>query len=169
MINWQLSKQDIRWPVSPDRTAGSSLDLPFWSYPPTNYQLLMIAGSSLFLSMIHIKYIMFMSLWTRTIRIVISNWPRTQKFSQFFLKTTGGENFYHGHALVTLYVQFFFFFWSRFDRWVYAENLCSILRVVYFHSWKWQSFVLTCDVFDYILPLNVQDEIHLLSRVFCYS
>ena len=26
MINWQLSKQDIRWPVSPDRTAGSSVD-----------------------------------------------------------------------------------------------------------------------------------------------
>ena len=25
-INWQLSKQDIRWPVSPDRTAGSSVD-----------------------------------------------------------------------------------------------------------------------------------------------
>ena len=26
MINWQLSKQGIRWPVSPDRTAGSSVD-----------------------------------------------------------------------------------------------------------------------------------------------
>ena len=26
MINWQLSKQDIRWPVSPDRSADSSVD-----------------------------------------------------------------------------------------------------------------------------------------------
>ena len=26
VINWQLSKQGIRWPVSPDRTAGSSVD-----------------------------------------------------------------------------------------------------------------------------------------------
>ena len=26
MINWLLSKQDIRWPVSPDRSAGSSVD-----------------------------------------------------------------------------------------------------------------------------------------------
>ena len=26
MINWQLSKQGIRWPVSPDRNAGSSVD-----------------------------------------------------------------------------------------------------------------------------------------------
>ena len=26
VINWQLSKQDIRWPVSPDRIAGSGVD-----------------------------------------------------------------------------------------------------------------------------------------------
>ena len=26
VLNWQPSKQDIRWPVSPDRTAGSSVD-----------------------------------------------------------------------------------------------------------------------------------------------
>ena len=26
MINWQLSKQGIRWPVSPDRIAGSGVD-----------------------------------------------------------------------------------------------------------------------------------------------
>ena len=27
----------------------------------------------------------------------------------------------------------------------------------------------TCDVFNYLFPLNVQNEIQLLSRVFCYS
>ena len=27
MINWHLSKQGIRWPVSRDRIAGSSLQL----------------------------------------------------------------------------------------------------------------------------------------------
>ena len=26
MINWQLSKQDIHWPVSPDRIAGSGVN-----------------------------------------------------------------------------------------------------------------------------------------------
>ena len=51
----------------------------------------MIAGSSLFFSMIHIKYVVFMSLWSRTIRSLISNWSRTRKFSQFF-NTTGGED-----------------------------------------------------------------------------
>ena len=41
LINWQLSKQCIRWPVSPDRVAGSGIDLLsssvfFSSYPLTS-------------------------------------------------------------------------------------------------------------------------------------
>ena len=79
-------------------------------------------------------------------------------------------NFSHqGHALVMLYVQFLYSDWSKFDRWVLAENLCSILNLVYFDSWNRQSFVSTCDVFNCLFPLNAQREIQLLSRVFCYS
>ena len=41
VINWQLSKQDIRWPVSLERIAGSGVDPSrssiFWSYPLTRY------------------------------------------------------------------------------------------------------------------------------------
>ena len=37
------------------------------------YQFQMIAGSSLFFPVIHIKYVVFMSLWPRTIKILISN------------------------------------------------------------------------------------------------
>ena len=48
-------------------------------------------------------------------------------------------------------------------------NLYSILKLVYFDSWSWQSFVSTCDVFNCLFPLDVQNEIQLLSRVFCYS
>ena len=33
----------------------------------------------------------------------------------------------------------------------------------------WQSFVSPCDVFNCLFPLDVQNEIQLLSRVFCYS
>ena len=141
----------------------------FWSYPLTNYQFQMIAGSSLFYPMIHMKYVVFMSLWPRTVKILISNWPRTRKFSHF-CKNKGGKTFsYHGHALVTLYVQFLYSDWSKFDRLVQADKLCSILKVVYFDSWSWQSFVSTCDVFNCLFPLDVQNEIQLLSRVFCYS
>ena len=76
---------------------------------------------------------------------------------------------HQGHALVTLYIQFLCSDWSKFDRWVHAENLCSNLKLVYFDSWSWQSFVSTCDVFNSPFPLNiVQNEIQLLSRVFCY-
>ena len=59
--------------------------------------------------------------------------------------------------------------WSKFDRWVHAENLCSFLNLVYFDSWSWQSFVSTCDVFNCLFPLDVRNEFQLLSGVFCYS
>ena len=69
--------------------------------------------------------------------------------SSSFLKVQAGKTLsYHGHALVTLYVQCLYSDWSKFDRWVYAEKLCSILKVVYFDSWSWQGFVSTCDVFN---------------------
>ena len=114
------------------------------------------------------KYVVFMCC---TIKILISNWPRTRKFSQLLQagKTVAFDFSRHVHALFTLHVQFLCSDWSKFDRWVYAEKLCSILRVVYFDSWSWQSFVSTCDVFNCLFPLEVQNEIQLLSRVFCYS
>ena len=81
-----------------------------------------------------------------------------------------GKTFsYHGHALVTFFVEFLCSDCSKFDRWVHAENLCIILKLVYFDSWSWQSFVSTCDVFNCLFPLDVQNEIQLLSRVFGYS
>ena len=43
-----------------------------------------------------------------------------------------------------------------------------ILKVVYFESWSW-SFESTYDVFNCLFPLDVQNEIQLLSRVFSYS
>ena len=43
---------------------------------------------------------------------------------------------------------------------------CSILKLVYFDSWSWQSFLSTCDVFNCLFPLDVQNEIQLPSGVF---
>ena len=53
------------------------------------------------------------------------------------------------------------------QRWVHTENLCSILNLVYFDSRSWQSFASTCDVFNCLFPLDVQNEIQLLSGVCC--
>ena len=80
----------------------------FWSYSLTNYQFQMITGSSLSFPMIQMKYVVFMSLWPRTIRVLVSNWPRTLKFSQFF-KNTGGEDVFLpwprvGHALRAIFM-----------------------------------------------------------------
>ena len=36
-------------------------------------------------------------------------------------------------------------------------------------SWSWQSFVSSCDVLNCLFPLDVQNEIQLLSRLFCNS
>ena len=44
----------------------------------------MIAGSRLLFLKLHIKYVVFMSVSPRTITILISNWPQTQKLSPFF-------------------------------------------------------------------------------------
>ena len=170
MINWQLSKQDIRWPVSPDCTAGSSVD------PSKSSTFLKLSADKLIVSndrrlksiFSNDSYEMCCVFVTVpcTVKILISNSPRTRKFSQLF-NNTGGKAFsYHGHA-VTLYVQFLYSDWSKFDRWIHAENSYSILKVVYFDSWSWQSFVSTCDVFSCLFPLDVQNEIQLLTRV-CY-
>ena len=112
----------------------------------------MIAGSSLLFSKF-MKYVVFMC---RTIKILISNWPRTRKFSQLLQagKTVAFDFAHHDHALVTLFVQFLCCDWSKFDRWVHAENLCSILNLVYFDSWSWQSFVSTWDVFNCLFKGN---------------
>ena len=40
-------------------------------------------------------------------------------------------DFSHCHALITLYVQFVWSDWSKFDRWVYAENFCSVWKLAY--------------------------------------
>ena len=173
MINWQLSKQGIRWPVSPDRTAGSSVD------PSRSSTFLKLSADKLpvsndrrlkfIFSRIHIKYVglchygpALLGFWFQT--------DLGSENSASFFKSTGRKTLsYHGHTLVRLYVQFLYSDWSKFDRWVHAENLCSILNLVYFDSWSWQSFVSTCDVFNCLFPLDVQNEIQLLSRVFCYS
>ena len=110
----------------------------------------------------------------RTIKILISNWPRKLKFSQFlqagktcqllltFLNkvTRWSRSTSNFHALIGQDLT------GEFKRKIYAA---CILKLVYFDSWSWQSFVATCDVLNSLFPLSVQSEIQLLTRVFCYT
>ena len=70
--------------------------------------------------------------------------------------------------------------WSRSTSNFYAligENLTGeFIRNIYTasgnlftDSWSWQSFVSSCDAFNCLFPLDVKNEIQLLSRFFCYS
>ena len=134
----------------------------------TSFQ--MIAGSSLFF-LNHMKYVVF--YMCRTIKILILNWPRKLKCSQFLQAGKTCQLLLTFLTKVTRWSRstskFLCSDWSKFYRWVHAENLRSILKLVYFDSWSSQRFVSTCDVFNCLFPLNVQNEIQLLSRVLCYS
>ena len=101
-------------------------------------------------------YVVSMSLNSALLRF----WFKTdlgRKNSATYLTIQAVKTFsYHGHSLVVLYVQFLCSDFSKIDRWVYAENLCSILKLVNFDSWSWQSFESTCDFFNCLFPLDVQ-------------
>ena len=90
--NWLHSKVDIcENNVSADQyhlTHPGRVFLEVIRWQVTSFQ--MIAGSSLFFITlkIHLKYVVFMSLWPRTINILSSNWPRTQKSCQLGKNTS---------------------------------------------------------------------------------
>ena len=175
MINWQLSKQGIRWPLSPDRTAGPSVD-------PSR--------SSIFLKLSVDKITSFN--WSQA-QVYFFQWfiwnmlclchygPALLKF--WFQTDLGRENsasflkIQAGRPFLTMDTR-----WSRSASNFYAligQNLTGeFLRKIYAASWK--LFTLTacaeayrvfcqCDVFNCLFPLDVQNEIQPLSRVFCYS
>ena len=76
---------------------------------------------------------------------------------------------HQGHAFVTLYVQFTLWLFKTWEVSSCGKFMQHLETCLYFESWSWQSFVSTCDVFNCLSPPNVQNEIQLLSRVFCYS
>ena len=126
-----------------------------------------MAGSSLFFE----KFIWNMLCLCHYGPALLRFWFQTnlgRESSASYLEIQAGKIFsYQGYALVTLYVQFLCSDWSKFDRWVRAENLCSILKLVY--SWSWQSFVSKLVMFLTVFFHWMYQKRQLLSRVFCYS
>ena len=170
VINWQLSKQGVRWPVSPGRIAGSGVDPSrssiFWSYPLTIYSF--SYDRRLTFTFFKNSYqicCVYVSIAPHYYDFDF-NLTSDVKIQPVFLKDRRGRPLL---TMVTPHVQFLCSDWLKFDRWVHAENLCSSLKVVYFDSWSWQRFESTCDVFSCLFPLDEQNEIQLLSRVFSYS
>ena len=112
------------------------------------------------------KYVVF--YMCRTIKILISNWPRKLKFSQFL---QAGKTCQLLLTFLTKVTR-----WSRSTSNFYAligQNLTGeFMWKIYTASWN--LFILTAEA-DRVLcqlvifQLDVQNEIQLVSRVVCYS
>ena len=92
----------------------TSITWPLFSFEVIRWQI--TSFKWYFFPMIHVKYVVFMSLWPCTIRILISNWSRTRKFSQFF-KSTGGKDLILpwsrvGHALCSIFILWLVKIWQ---------------------------------------------------------
>ena len=154
-----LSKQGIRWPVhlTVSRAQFRPIEVIRWKI--TSFQ--MIAGSTLifFLNSHEICRV-----FCRTIKILISNWPRTRKFSQLLQagKRVAFDFARHEYALVTLFVQFLCCDWSSLTG--------EFMRKIYAASWI--LFTLTAEADRVLCQLvmfltvffhwDVQNEIQLL-------
>ena len=135
VINWQLSKQGICWPVSPGRIAGSGVDpsrsSTFLKLPAEKLLVFKWSQAQVYFFKIYMKYVVFMSLWPRIIKILISNWPRTRKFSQFF-KNTGGEDLFLpwsrvGHPLRPIFMLWLVKIWQVSSIGKFMQHLESCL------------------------------------------
>ena len=128
-INWQLPKQCIRWPVFPDCIAGSgSGSLSFIVVLKSSAEKLLLFKWSL--AQVHcFKWtgIRKLSLWAALLKFLF----QTDLGRENSAREVAFDLSLHGHVLVTLYVQLVCSDWSKYDRWVHAEHLCSILKLVY--------------------------------------
>ena len=59
--------------------------------------------------------------------------------------------------------------WSKFNRWVHSQNICSIWKLVYWQIRLAEVCIILWSVFICLFPLDVQSEMQLLSRFCCYS
>ena len=107
MINWELSKQDIRWLVSPDRIQVEYFfEVIRWQV--TSFQTI---ASSFLLCLCHYGPAL-LTFWFQT--------DLGRENSASYLKMQAGKTDtfhfpHHSHALVTLHVQFLCYDWSNFD------------------------------------------------------
>ena len=163
VISWQLSKQCIHSPVSPDRIADSGIyplsSSTFWNYPLTSYY---------FSNDRRLKYNFLKCMLNKLCSwaVPLKFWFQTDlgvadakiqpafscgESSRFWLFAPWLSV---GHAL-----RLIFMLWlvkiltGEFMRKMYAAsgNLFS-------DSWGWQSFVSTCHVFNCLFPLDVLNE-----------
>ena len=107
---------------------------------------------------------------SRTFKILMSNWPRTQKNSTGFYIYKQGRQSLLTFFTVTRWSgstsNFYVLIGQSLTGEFMRKNLCSVWKLAY---WSWQSFVSSCDVLNCLFLPGVQNEIQLLSQLFCNS
>ena len=141
VINWPgYLPTSITWPYRGLRCRPTKVEYFFEVIRWQVASFEMIAGSSLFFKNSYERCCVYVTMGP-ALFCFQTNLGRENSASYF--KIQAGQTFsYQGHVLVTLYI-WFSSDWSKFDRWVHVENLRSILKLAYFDSWSWQSFVST--------------------------
>ena len=157
----------IAWPYRGLRYRPTEFEC-FLTYPLTGCYFSIIAGSS---------SIFFKSIWNKS-----SSWAALLKC--WFRTDLGRENstgFYiymRGRQSLLTFLTVTRWSRSTFNFYVLiGQNLTGeFMRKIYAasgnlltDSWSWQSFVSSCHVLNCLFLLGVQNEIQLLSRLFCNS
>ena len=172
-----VSADQYRLTVSRAQVSTLWVRVIFWRYSLT---------SCYFSNDRRLKFIFLKCIWnkscfmSRSFKMLISNWSRTRKKIQpaFTFTCREGNRFWLfslsclDHALRPILTFWLVKIWqvsSCAKIYAASGNLLT-------DSWSWQSFVRefcviysSCDVLNCLLLLGVQNEIQLLSRLFCNS
>ena len=158
-----VSANRYRLTVSRGRVSTHRVPVFFWRYPLTSWYFSNYRRLKFNCIKMRMKEVVFMS---STFKLLISNWPRTRKFNRLLHYMQGRQS-----PLTFLT----FTHWSRSTSYSYVligQNLTGeFMGKIYAasgnlvsDSWSWQSFLSSC-----LFLLRVQNEIQLLSRLFCNS
>ena len=159
----------ITWPYRGLRCRPIKVEY-FWSYPLTIY----LFTNDCRLTFTFFKFISNMLCLCQYRPALLRFWFQTDLGSKnsasFFFFNTGGEDHFLpwsrvGHAPRPIFMLWLVKIWQVSSCVKFMQHLESCLL----RSWSWQSFESTCDVFNCLFPLDIQNEIKLLSRVFSYS
>ena len=157
----------IAWPYRGLRYRPTEFEC-FLTYPLTGCYFWIIAGSS---------SIFLKSIWNKSSSwaALLKCWFRTDLWLE---NSTGFYIYKRGRQSLLTFLTVTH--WSRPTSSSYVligQNLTGeLMPKIYSASgnlltdiWSWQSFVSSCGVLNCLFPLGVQNEIQLLSRLFCNS
>ena len=107
---------------------------------------------------------------SRTIKLLISNWPRTREFSQLL---QAGKLFLTFLTMVTRWSRSTSNFYVLIGQKLTGEFMRKIYAAswnLFTDSWNWRSFVYKrCEAFNCLFLLDAQNEIQMLARFLSYQ